>query len=241
MSTPPNPVNAITMEELKAMHEAARQSLGVFIATGALYVHFPIPDAVKDLDGLPRTIQLHCGGDCGKEQTFERYESARGTPSHGSDHGWGRAVCYQCRNCKKKQQMYMYVWKEDGFWKVGQIPELRETIDPRLKKALGDSSALYRKAVRSRSFGFGIGAVSYLRRIVEDKTDVLVDLLKDEKWDTWDEAERAELDEQRAGAHALTRSDGLLPEEISSETAKACTAGSVGGRFALACPAMGEL
>jgi hypothetical protein len=74
---------------------------------------------------------------------------------------------------------------------------LQEFIDPKLKKALGDSIGLYRKAVRSRSFGFGIGSVSYLRRIVEDKTDALMGLLKDEKWDTWDEAGWAEFEKAR--------------------------------------------
>jgi hypothetical protein len=197
MSTPPSPVNAITMEELSVLHEAARQCLGEFLGTGALYAHFPIPDEAKGLEGLPSTIQLHCGGSCGKEQVFERSESARGTGYRGSDHGWGRTVCYRCRNCKKKQQMYMYIWHENSFWKVGQTPELQEALDPKLKKALGDSSTLYRKAVRSRSFGFGIGAVSYLRRIVEDKTDVLMDFLKDEKWDAWNEIERAEFENAR--------------------------------------------
>jgi hypothetical protein len=90
----------------------------------------------------------------------------------------------------------MYVWNE-SFWKVGQIPELPEGIDPKLKKALGDSLQLYRKAVRSRSFGFGIGAVSYLRRIIEDKTDELMDLLRDEKWELWAAADRQEYDNAR--------------------------------------------
>jgi hypothetical protein len=93
--------------------------------------------------------------------------------------------------------MYMYVWNDGGFWKVGQIPELQEAIDPKLKKPLGDSVALYRKAIRSRNFGFGIGAVSYLRRIVEDKTDALLDLLKDDKWASWDEAEQKEFEVAR--------------------------------------------
>jgi hypothetical protein len=109
----------------------------------------------------------------------------------------GQTVTYRCRNCREMQQAYMYAWNDHGFMKVGQVPELREYVDPKLKKALGDSAALYRKAVRSRSFGFGIGAVCYLRRIVEDKTDALMGLLKDEKWDSWNEAERKEFENAR--------------------------------------------
>jgi len=197
MSTPPSPVNAITLEELAATCEAERGRLAQFLTNGALYAHFAISEGAKTLTSLPRTIQLHCGGICGKEQTFERHEQTKGSTYRGSDLGWGRTVCYLCRNCRKKQQMYMYVWSENGFWKVGQTPELQEVIEPKLKKALGDSVSLYRKAVRSRGFGFGIGAVSYLRRIIEDKTDALMSLLKEEKWDSWAEAERKEYENAR--------------------------------------------
>jgi hypothetical protein len=199
MSTPPSPFNATALQESIAVHAAERKRLAEFLATGALYTHFAISESAKKFDELPETIELHCGM-CGKEQTFERVRrmTARGPAIHsGSDRGSGRIVSYQCRNCAKKQQAYMYVWNDNGFWKVGQLPELQEYIDPKLNKALGSSAPLYRKAVRSRSFGFGIGAVSYLRRIVEDKTDALMDLVKDEKWDTWDEAERAEFENAR--------------------------------------------
>lgn len=193
MSTPPSHVNAVTQEELRATYEAERRRLAQFLAAGALYTHFAISEGAKAIDDLPSTIELHCGGECGKEQTFGRMASTY----RGSDRGWGRTVCYRCRNCTRKQQMYMYVWNENGFWKVGQIPELQEAIDPGLKKALGGSLALYRKAIRSRSFGFGIGAVSYLRRIVEDQTDALMGLLKDEKWESWAEADRKEYENAR--------------------------------------------
>ena len=197
MSTPPSPLNTITVEELRAFYETERNRLADFIAHGALYSHFPIAENAKGLEDLPKTIELHCAGVCGKQQTFERYEKTVGRGYSGSDRGWCKTVCYQCRNCKKKQQMYMYIWNDNGFWKAGQYPELQSAIDPKLNKALGDAATLYRKAIRSRSFGFGIGAVSYLRRIVEDKTDGLMDLLKDDKWETWDATERAEFENAR--------------------------------------------
>jgi hypothetical protein len=180
------------VDQLAALAEAERKRLGEFLATGALYTPFTLSPELKGLTGLPGTIQVHCAGTCGKEQTFERFGAFRGT-----DRGWGETVSYRCRNCQEQEQMYMYVWDGSGLMKVGQVPELRAFIEPKLKKALDDSAILYRKAVRSRSFGFGIGAVSYLRRIVEDKTDALMDLLKDEKWDSWDEAGRKEYENAR--------------------------------------------
>ncbi|HEV2646005.1 MAG TPA: hypothetical protein VGU46_06535 [Acidobacteriaceae bacterium] len=171
-----------------------KRNLGEFLVTGSLYTLYTIPDEVgAKVFQFPATIQLSCVGSCQRVQTFE---CTRRYTGHGSstDRGWGEYVAYRCRNCQRQEQRYFYVWKDNEFWKVGQVPELREYIDPKLKKALGDSAPLYRKAIRSRSFGFGIGAVSYLRRIVEDKTDALMDLLKDEKWEGWAEPDRAEFE-----------------------------------------------
>jgi len=104
--------------------------------------------------------------------------------------GWGRDLTYRCRNCQKQLQAYWYIWQNQSFWKVGQAPELHVEINRRLEDALGDSKGLYKKAVRSRSFGFGIGALSYLRRIIEDTTDSLMTLLREDKWDSWSATER---------------------------------------------------
>ena len=170
------------------------RKLGEFLVNGSLYTLYKIPDeAGATVTQFPATINLHCLGSCQKVQTFECTYRHTGRGS-STDRGWGEHVAYRCRNCKSKEQKYFYVWNENNFWKVGQVPELREYIDPKLKKALDDSASLYQKAVRSRSFGFGIGAVSYLRRIIEDKTDALMDLLKDEKWESWAEADRVEFD-----------------------------------------------
>jgi hypothetical protein len=193
MSSPPNQFNQVEHQALVAREADVKEQIAQCFSNGALYVHLDLTDASKNVSYLPETIELQCL-DCGKTQIFERDDRVRGS---GSDRGWGKSVNYQCRNCKKRNQKYMYVWNDNNFWKVGQIPELQDHVDPKLKKALGRSAPLYRKALRSRSFGFGIGAVSYLRRIVEDETDSLMDLLKDEKWDTWDETERAEFENAR--------------------------------------------
>jgi hypothetical protein len=193
MSLPPSQFNAVAYEAEAAREASVKERIAQFLSDGALYVRLDLTETSKNTSYLPSTIELHCG-DCGKTQTFERTEQVRGA---GSDRGWGRLASYQCRNCKKRNQKYIYVWNENDFWKVGQVPELREFIDPKLKRALGDSAALYQKAVRSRSFGFGIGAVSYLRRIIEDKTDALMDLLREEKWESWSTVERNEYETAR--------------------------------------------
>ena len=47
-----------------------------------------------------------------------------------------------------------------------------------LQKLLGDDLGLYRRALQCMSMGFGIGAVAYLRRVVENKTMALLDQLQ---------------------------------------------------------------
>ena len=137
------------------------------------------------------------------------------------DKGWGKVVTYQCRNCGKKDQKYMYFWGDAGFLKVGQIPELREAIDPRLDAALAESSGLYQKAVRSRSLGFGIGALAYLRRIVEDRTDELMELLRANKWDEWTQEEKEQFEVARTTYQYSQKiayaTEKILPPAMSAE------------------------
>lgn len=214
MSEPPNPFNNAEYQLTAAQEVSAKDRIAQFLSGGALYARLDLSEADTHVSCLPATIQLHCA-NCGKTQTFERTEQVRGS---GSDLGWGKVASYQCRNCKKRNQKYMYVWQKNAFWKVGQIPELGESIDSKLNKALGDSAGLYRKAVRSRSFGFGIGAVSYLRRIVEDKTDALMDLLKDERWESWTTGEQQEYENARL-TYQYSQKIEYAAEKILPQTA----------------------
>ena len=191
MSTPPNKYNAESAFEREAWDGAEQDRLGTHLVEGALYAQFTFEDG-RTVTRLPQTLDLYCSS-CEKEQTFERTT----VPTGSDDFGWAKSVVYRCRNCQARYQAFLYTWNKQGFWKVGQTPEVRERIDPALKKALGKSIVLYQKAVRSRNFGFGVGAVTYLRRIIEDKTSQLMDLLKDEKWNSWSEEERAEFENAR--------------------------------------------
>lgn len=186
MASPPNLTN-------HPDREAEKTRLGEFLATGPLYTPYAVS---AEISQFPFAIRLLCAGECQKEQTFECDHRHTGRGS-SNDRGWGELVAFHCRNCQKQHQKYWYVWTEKCFFKVGQLPELLEVIDPKLNAALGESRALYKKAVRSRSFGFGMGALSYLRRIIEDTTDKLMDLLREDKWHSWTQQERDEFDTAR--------------------------------------------
>lgn len=62
---------------------------------------------------------------------------------------------------------------------VGQVPKPSTTISRTLKNHLGQDAEIYRKGLICRNEGFGIGAVSYIRRVVENKTNELIDVIAD--------------------------------------------------------------
>jgi hypothetical protein len=96
---------------------------------------------------------------------------------------------YTCRNCGPERVEYFFAWEPtyEGtpptfragvFFKVGQYPELSERIAPELARRLaGADLDLYQKALRSRNFNYGIGAVAYLRRVVENRMNDLLGLI----------------------------------------------------------------
>jgi hypothetical protein len=61
--------------------------------------------------------------------------------------------------------------------KIGQFPEPSVDLPSGLEKNLGEEAAkFYRRALICRNAGFGLGAVTYMRRVVEDKTNELIEL-----------------------------------------------------------------
>jgi hypothetical protein len=61
--------------------------------------------------------------------------------------------------------------------KVGQTPPQEIDISPELSERLGATSRHYKKALICRAENYGIGALAYLRRVVDEKTDELIDVM----------------------------------------------------------------
>lgn len=95
---------------------------------------------------------------------------------------------YKCRNCREKSVTYFYYWGKavspaDAFlfFKIGQWPALEERIPRELKKNLDRASQnSYYKALRCRNQNLGLGSLSYLRRVVEDKINAILDMIAEE-------------------------------------------------------------
>jgi len=62
---------------------------------------------------------------------------------------------------------------------VGQFPAQSTSIPSTIEKRLGTSAIFYRRALTCRNEGYGLAAVAYFRRVVEDKRNELVDVVAD--------------------------------------------------------------
>lgn len=61
--------------------------------------------------------------------------------------------------------------------KIGQHPAQSIDVPKGLEKNLGANAiSLYKKGLINRNSGYGLGAVTYIRRVVEDKTDELIEV-----------------------------------------------------------------
>ena len=125
---------------------------------------------------VPELLTLVCD-NCGKEQLWR-------TGSYGDENNMTgfSSKEYTCRNCDHRVTRYYLYWarqtdKSVLFFKVGQYPELEEWVSPSLQKALGKDLKLYKNAIRLRNFNLGIGAIAYMRRIIENHMNDLLDTI----------------------------------------------------------------
>jgi hypothetical protein len=127
---------------------------------------------------LPKRIRMFCNHEkCGYETLWELESTAV---------YFGREFInkkdYECRNCGVNTTWYCFIWKEQEkdnvFVKVGQYPELDERVPEALEVSLdGPDLKLYKNALRMRNFNLGVAAVAYMRRIVENRMNDMLQIL----------------------------------------------------------------
>lgn len=87
--------------------------------------------------------------------------------------------------------------------KVGQYPEPAIELPDALEKNLGkDSAILYRKSLICRNIGYGLAAAGYIRRVVEDKTNELIEVVA--KYAEVEGVDAAKVAEIRAAADSAS-------------------------------------
>ncbi|MGB0002456.1 MAG: hypothetical protein WBQ04_20225 [Candidatus Acidiferrales bacterium] len=161
------PVEQFTVEQLKVR-------MAEILETWPLYRSF-VYDGADGVVVVPE-ISLFCSS-C-KRDTFWQ------TNVHGQNFKQGFTTrTYKCKNCGGATVTYYFYWgvstqKHNLFFKVGQHPELEERIPESLEQAFDAADLkMYKNALRLRNFNFGIGAVAYVRRVVENRMNDMLEIL----------------------------------------------------------------
>ncbi len=172
------------LEQFEAGRQRRQRSqelLQWLIAKAPLYQVLKVPavwrrdDTTRSI--LPSIVSMPCS-NCGLEATNWAAREGGYTKGKGLDH-----IAYACRNCEANEVTIFFAWKSEGddahFEKVGRYPkpEINPTKD--LAQALGKHLDLYRKGMTLRHHSFGLGALVYFRRIVEETTAELLNLLEE--------------------------------------------------------------
>ena len=129
---------------------------------------------------LPDTIRLFCRAkDCQSSQLWELVDENKVFLL-----GRFEKRTYKCRNCKSNSVTYFFLWNETQgstggvFIKVGQWPPLSHKPPKELERRLDEEDYdFYVKALDCRNFNYGLAAVAYMRRVVENRTNDLLDLI----------------------------------------------------------------
>lgn len=214
--------------------EGIREWLNRFINEWPLYgpseVRFTQP--VTSVPGMPETILRECTG-CASTTTWRRTLPdmySQGTYSIRLD--VGEVIAYICSHCRlRANAVWLWIETEDlrdpiddgnlvgmRCFKRGQYPA--QTINPpkKVAKSLDEPTLdLYKKGLTSLGHGYGIGAVSYFRRVVEDATTVLIDELIErasENNDSVTVEKLTQAKEGRAADEKLKLAADALPADL---------------------------
>lgn len=153
-----------------------------FIETYPLYRKFKI-EVPSTLNNIPLvSINMPCP-TCKSKQTFlmtnQYYENF--PHSKTISRGVGIRLVYLCTHCQKFERLFYVKIDENGKWlmKIGQHPAWEIKGEPNVERLLGKQSSYYIKGLVCESQGYGIGAYSYYRRIIEEIIDDLLDEISD--------------------------------------------------------------
>jgi hypothetical protein len=167
-----------------------------------------------DYGELPSELTMFCDS-CDKEQ---RWKSDK-TEVYFRD-GF-HDVQYFCKNCSAYSVTYFFKWfptKEGGvFYKVGQFPPLENffQIEPLLKRCLDDTDLkLFRQALITRNSNFGIGSVSYLRRVVEHALNRLMDLIAETVTSSGVDLSELPVMKSRRAEDRIAYASKILPDNL---------------------------
>jgi hypothetical protein len=171
MVEPTDPRRIPTPEAIEATRalEAKNISAIEFLSTFPLYS----PANFAGLWIFPPRLSLDCDL-CGKETTWLELSGSDDNRTKGHMN-----ATYACGFCHKEEMRFFVYLDSDKkqIYKVGQHPEPSIYIPKRLATGLRDSAQHYRRGLVCLKQGYGIAAVAYFRRVVEERTNEMIDVV----------------------------------------------------------------
>lgn len=215
----------MTTMPIAEVKREARALIGGFVVDRPLYVAYKIHAPLGERSAvLPGTIRRFCD-HCRVETNWANQLSA-------TSNRWSLGMIeghWRCVQCGKEDlriwfdieeaeahpieatkdgsaEVSSFVAKVYTLRKVGQWPPWNVRPDPALEAALDPEDAvLYRRALMNISQGYGIGALAYFRRVVENETGRLLALLEELARDEEDEDRIEEIAKAKKGFNADER------------------------------------
>lgn len=114
---------------------------------------------------------------------------------------------FRCSGCEEQTANFFLEFDRDRRWvrKVGQLPEWDISLDRDLEEALGADAELFKRAKVCVGQSYGVGACTYLRRVLENQITPLLQLVRQNR------ADDGALEEE------LTRIDEILGGRVADE------------------------
>ena len=222
------------MPSSKAIEELSDEDLKLKMAE--LLARWPLYRVLRfkndTLDDYPEIIRTHCP-ICSGDRNFDRFswegvKSTRraqgpfGPEQVVSARGALRTLSYLCPDCKRYWASYVVHWDQrlegdvNVIRKCGQYPEPETIIDPDLQKSIPkEDVVLLKKAIISRNFNNGLASVAYLRRVVENQIEPLIQRLLSNEGNSQELEARIEKARTDRGFRGLLDLAGkVLPEYL---------------------------
>lgn len=158
-----------------------------FIENAPLYTQVKI----KNFEP-PNSITRICEREsCMRETTWLIGDTLRERAKAGNTGLYFESAAYTCGLCRNSNLVVFYEllnwcevpgsegksWNHTAVRKIGQVPPEDIQVPPELIGRLGNTAPHYKKALICRNASYGIGAMAYLRRVVDEKTDELIDVM----------------------------------------------------------------
>jgi len=177
-------------------HQKFRIGMRDFIEHYPLYKHILLDPPPNKEHFEIEAATLFCA-NCRGDRTFRKTESRTFRIPFPGGGGYEETrylmdgvypIQLECQDCKYQNYYFMIrvfvdweTGEKSGLMKVGQWPMWLPAIAKDITDELGADAALYRKALRNMNEGYGIGACAYLRRLIEQYINPLLQLLYDIK------------------------------------------------------------